>query len=347
VFCYLADRHSAHAAFIDVRGNTIVENYNGADRRRNVLDIVADLGFLERKQQSSVDAAAVATEPVAPPALALVPSVKHDSGPAAPAASPPPSVVPSDAAAPRPTSSASNAAHADVMQALTDAQRRAAEQRVAAERFLKETVQLEERLAEEAEQARAASEHVLAQQLARAADEALVLERHAAEQAEACAKKIERIATQKAQAEALRSDDHAAQQAAAAEVIAAQAQLAESRRRLEIATVACTESNQRFNDVCSVEEAARAEAEKAVRLAQDQRAEREKLEVELRAVQERAATFKGNVPSLASVEELRALEARSFAPSEAAKRVAERRAADAARRLGERHVADAERGAAS
>ncbi|MDB5040139.1 MAG: hypothetical protein JWN27_865 [Candidatus Eremiobacteraeota bacterium] len=328
-----------------------MENHNGADRRRNVLDIVADLGFLERKQQSSVDAAAVATEPVAPPALALVPSVKHDTGPAVPAAPPSPSpaasTAPPDAAASPAASSASNAAHADVMQALTDAQRRAAEQRVAAERFLKETVQLEERLAEEAEQARAASEHVLAQQLARAADEALVLERHAAEQAEACAKKIERIATQKAQAEALRIDDHAAQQAAAAEVIAAQGRLAESRRRLEIATVACTESSQRYNDVCSVEEAARAEAEKAVRLAQEQRAEREKLEVELRAVQERAATFKGNLPSLASVEELRALEARSFAPSEAAKRVAERRAADAARRLGERHVADAERSAAS
>src|SRR5260370_6344384 len=102
------------------RGNTIVENYNGSDRRRNVLDIVADLGFLERKQQSSVNDAAVATEPVAPPALALVPSVKHDSGPVAPAASP----APADATAAPAVSSAANAAHADVMQALTDAQRR-------------------------------------------------------------------------------------------------------------------------------------------------------------------------------------------------------------------------------
>ncbi|MDB5095116.1 MAG: hypothetical protein JWO85_3217 [Candidatus Eremiobacteraeota bacterium] len=326
-----------------------MENYNGADRRRNVLDIVADLGFLERKQQSSATDAAVAVEPVAPPALALVPSVKHDSGPVAPAGSPASAASPTPAdAAPAPAASpAANAPHADVMQALTDAQRRAAEQRIAAERFLQETVQLEERLAEEAEQARAASEHVLAQQLAQAAAAALVLERQAAEQADACAKKIERIATQKAQAEALRSDDQAAQQAAAAEVIAAQGRLAESRRRLEIATVACTESNQRYNDVCSVEEAARAEAEKAARLAEAQRAERENLEIELRGVQERAASFKGNMPSLASVDQLRALEARSFAPSEAAKRVAERRAADAARRLGERQVADAERGAAS
>ena len=189
--------------------------------------------------------------------------------------------------------------------------------------------------------------NTLAEQLARVAAEAAVLERQSVEQAEACAKKIERIATQKAQAEALRTDDKAAEAAAAADVIAAQARLAESRRRLEIATVACAESNQRYNDVVLVEEAARAEAEKAAQLAAAHRAERERLEAELQAVQERAAAFKGNVPSLASVDQLRALEARSFAPSEAAKRLAERRAADAARQFGDRRVTEAERGAAS
>jgi hypothetical protein len=96
-----------------------------------------------------------------------------------------------------------------------------------------------------------------------------------------------------------------------------------------------------------VEEAARAEAEKAAQLAAAHRAEREKLEGELQAVQARAAAFKGNVPSLASVDQLRALEARSFAPSEAAKRVAERRAADAARRFDDRQVTETEHGAAS
>lgn len=339
MFSHFADRRTAHAAFTDDRGNTTVEQYNGADRRRSVLDIVADLGFLERKQQSPADeAGTVAAESTAPPALTLVPSVKHDSGPPAAAV---------DAAPPSAPSPAANRDHSDVVQALTEAQRRAAEQRVAAERFLQETVQLEERLAEEAEQARAASEHVLAEQLARVAAEALVLERQSVEQADACAKKIERISTQKAQAEALRSDDKAAEAAAAADVIAAQARLAETRRRLEIATVACTESNQRFNDVCLVEEAARAEAEKAAQLAAAHRAEREKLEGELQAVQARAAAFKGNVPSLASVDQLRALEARSFAPSEAAKRVAERRAADAARRFGDRQVTETEHGAAS
>ncbi|HEY4439270.1 MAG TPA: hypothetical protein VGN14_02385 [Candidatus Elarobacter sp.] len=296
-----------------------MEQYN-ADRRRSVLDIVADLGFLERKQQATADDTPAA-ESSSAPALTLVPSIKHDSAPpAAPAAS---------------------REHVDVVEALTEAQRRAAEQRVAAERFLQETVQLEQRLAEEAEQARAAGDHVLAEQLAKLLAETTVVERQAVEQAETCAKKIERIEAQKAQADALRTDDKAVEAAAAADVIAAQARLAEARRRLEIATVACTESNQRFTDICVVEDAARAEAEKTAQAAAAHRAEREKIEAELREVQERAAAFKGSVPSLASVEQLRALEARSAAPSEATKRLAERRAADAARRT------EVERAAAS
>lgn len=302
-----------------------MENYNGADRRRTVLDIVADLGFLERKQQQAPEGeGAAAIEPPSPPALALVPSVKHDTGL-------PPTATPAVHAA--------GGAHDEVVQALADAQRRAAEQRVAAERYLQETMQLEARLAEEAEQARAASEHALAQQLVRSAEEAAALERQAVEAADACAKKIERLSTQKAQAEALRDDDQAAQQAAAADVIAAQGRLAEARRRLEIASVACNESNQRFADVCAVEDAARAEAEKAAGIAAAHRAAREAVEAELRAVQERAAAFKGSLPTLASVDQLRALEARNAGTSEAAKRVAERRAADAARRIAEQDAA--------
>jgi hypothetical protein len=53
------------------------------------------------------------------------------------------------------------------------------------------------------------------------------------------------------------------------------------------------------------------------------------------------------VPSLASVDQLRALESRGGLANDAATRIAERRAADAAKRIAERRAADAQRGAAS
>ena len=326
-----------------------MDNSKPVDRRRNVLDIVADLGFLDRRQPGVP--AEAPPPPPGGPALTLVPSVKEtvDSGPAPQAA----------ASEPDPVAPVARGPHLEVERALTEAQRRAAEQRASAERFLQEALALEKRLEEEASQVRAANEYAVVQQLAAALENAVELERNAADHVDACAKKLERIAVQKSQAEALRVDDQTARETAAQEVVAIEVQLAEVRRKLEIATAACTESNQRSMDIGTVEEAARFEQGRAQQLADERRIAREKIETELHAMEGRVTPFTGTVPSLAAVEQLRALEARSIAQpppavpltpvtsDDAAARLAERRAADAARRIEERRAADVDRNAAS
>jgi len=314
---------------------TLVDNSNRADRRRNVFDIVADLGFLDRKPvpprpEPPPDAAPAAAAPAvaAPPSLTLV---KPPASAEAPAVPQPHTAGP----------------HFELAQTLTEAQQRAAEQRMAAEKLLQEALELERRLADEAAQARAANEQALGQELALALEEARAAERDAAEHAGICTKNFERIATQKAQAEALQADDRTARRTAADDVAATEARLAEARRRLEVAEAACSESDRRFNDMSAAEEAARAETATASHALADRRAAREAMEQQLNGIHERAAAFTGSVPSLATVERLRALETRGTLPNDAAARIAERRAADAAKRIAERREADAQRGAAS
>ncbi|MGH7662507.1 MAG: hypothetical protein ACRENA_16515 [Vulcanimicrobiaceae bacterium] len=77
----------------------------------------------------------------------------------------------------------------DIVQALDDAQRNAREQRLAAERFLQETLALEQRLAQEAEAARNAGDLARKRDLIAAIEETGTQERAAFEQAEACARK--------------------------------------------------------------------------------------------------------------------------------------------------------------
>lgn len=300
-----------------------MDDSKGSDRRRNVFDIVADLGFLDRKPQPQ------RAEPPADVPRAEVPVL--GAPPAEPLA-----VVPARFDGP----------HAELAQTLTEAQHRAAEQRMAAERLLQEALELERRLADEAAQARAANEQALGLELVAALDGARASEHEAAERADACTKNFERIATQKAQAEALQADDRATHRAAAEDVTTLEARLAEARRRLEIAEAACSESDRRVNDAAAAEEAARTEALAASELLATRRSAREEMEVQLRGIQERAAAFGGSVPSLASVQALRVLETRAGG-NDAATRIAERRAADAAKRIAERRSADAARGAAS
>jgi hypothetical protein len=265
---------------------TLVENSRGADRRRNVFDIVADLGFLDRKPQPRLGPppdAPVATPPsqavvTAPPALTLVKPQPQDE---------------------------------DLVQTLTEAQQRAAEQRMAAERLLREAIELEERLADEAAHARAASEQALARELAATLDDLRAAERTATEHAEVCSKNFELIAEQRTQAETRQAGDRAA--------------LAEARRRLEAAEAACSESALRFNDASAAEKTARAEASAAAEAMAARRTAREDVQERLRGVQERAAAI----------------------PADPATRISERRAADAAKRIAERHAADAQRGAVS
>jgi hypothetical protein len=235
-----------------------MDTLKAPDRRRNMMDIIADLGTRERK---------------APPPLTVV---------AAQPALPPPT---------------------NVAEALTEAQRRATEQRIAAERMLQESLELEQRLAEEAELARRAVDRVA--QLSASVSAALLEEQKAAEHAELCARNLERATREKTEADALRADD--------------QRILAEARRALEVATASCTESERRFTSACSTEEDARREAETSSQLLAARRNARKDLETELRALEPAAAPQSQSQ----SIEELRALEAR--------RRIAERRAADLAR----------------
>jgi colicin import membrane protein len=235
---------------------TPVENSKGADRRRNVFDIVADLGFLDRKPLSPrlgpPPAEPVATHP-----------------PAEPVATPPPAltlVKPQPAPPPAPV---------ELAHTLTEAQQRAAQQRMAAERLLQEAIELEERLADEAAQARSASEQALGRELAAALDNMRAAERQSAEHAEVCSKNLERLAAQRAQAEALQADDRAA--------------LAEARRRLESAEAACSESDRRYKDASTAEETARAEAAASSEVVAAHRVAREEMEARLRGIRERAA----------------------------------------------------------
>lgn len=272
-----------------------MENSKGADRRRNVFDIVADLGFLDRKPLPPRDE----PPPPAGPALGALPPLTLVRPPA-----------------PAPTEPALT---------LTEAQERAVQQRIAAERALQEAIAFEQRLAGEAAQARVASEKTLARELAAALDSLRAAEGDAAEHAAVCGKNVDRIAAQRTQAEALKNDDLAARRGAADDVAAAEAGLAEARRRLEIADTACSESEVRFNDASAAEASARAEAVAASDLLAANRAERAAMEERLRGIHERATAV----------------------PGDAATRIAERRAADAAKRIAERRAADEQRGAAS
>ncbi len=216
--------------------------------------------------------------------------------------------------------------------ALTDAQRRAAEQRLAAEKLAEDARQLEERLAAEAEKARHAADHAHAIRLQQAADHARIIEAEAAEQAEACAAKQERKANDRAAAEAHSRECQAVHESAAAEVAKFEALLAEARGKLEHAKSALAESADRESRAISAEDAARVEAAESAQLLHDRRSARENIEEELRLMRERFKGFEDDVPSLETIDQLDELEARRAQISEAARRIAERRAADAARR---------------
>ncbi len=299
---------------------------NRSDRRRNVFDIVADLGFLDRKVLPRAEAADIAQQP---PALTLVKS---------PA---PPDPEPPAAMKPRP-----EGPHSELAQTLSEAQQRAAEQRLAAERLLQEAVELERRLADEVAQARAANDQALAEALAVALEESRAAEREADERAGICTQNAVRTATEKAQAEAMQTKHRNERRAAADDVAATEAHLATARRRLEIADDACAESDRHLTEASAAEEAARADAAAAAQTLTNHRGTCEAMEQQLRGIHARAAAFTGAVPSLATVEQLHALETRADA-HDAATRIAERRAADAAKRIAERRAADAQRGAAS
>jgi hypothetical protein len=173
---------------------------------------------------------------------------------------------------------------AQAVVALSEAQKRAAGQRIAAERLLERARLLEERLSAEAEQARIASEYAQFRQLNAAAASAEAAERDAAERAEACAKALGR----------------------------------------------CTEDRERAE---RAERAALDEAAAAEGLLRERRATCERLQSEARAAKAHVPPVSGETPSLEAIDLLRELETETGFNNEAARRVAERRAADEARRI--------------
>lgn len=173
--------------------------------------------------------------------------------------------------------------------ALTSAQQRAAEKRLAAERLMEEARALEERLSAEAEKARNSRHRLVLAQLTKAVERADADEREAEERVRTCAEAVERAAIESADAE----------------------------RRAQ----SCRDA----------EAAARADLEAAAQLVAERRDVRTRIDAELQQAREQAGALGDEPPSLAVVEELNELEAHSDLRSEAAKRIAERRAADAAR----------------
>jgi hypothetical protein len=161
---------------------TLVENSKDSDRRRNVFDIVADLGFLDRKPLPRA-------EPPPPAALTLL----------KPLLLPPP----------------------QPLDTLTEAQQRAAEQRIAAERLLQEAIELEDRLADEAAKARAANDEALCRELAAALDDMRAAEDELAERAGACCTNVEQATARRVQAEAVFKDAVTVEETARAEAAAA------------------------------------------------------------------------------------------------------------------------------
>jgi hypothetical protein len=216
--------------------------------------------------------------------------------------------------------------------ALTEAQHRAAEQRIAAEKLAEDARRLEQSLAAEADKARHAADHAQALRLQQAAEHARIIEGEAAEKSEACTAKLERKAADRAGAEAHSRACRAVQEGAASEVAQAEALLAAARQKLALAKAAIVEAGERESKTISAEDSARIEASESLQLLNDRRAARENLEEELRVIRERVKGFERDVPSLATIDQVDELESRRNNISEAARRIAERRAADAARR---------------
>lgn len=105
-----------------------------------------------------------------------------------------------------------------------------------------------------------------------------------------------------------------------------------SMRALEERAMEATRVKETLQELRRIEAAARAVADEAAAELDQAHHDREQIENELNALNETVPETPAGAPSLAVIDELRALEARIGLSPEAAKRVAERRLADAARR---------------
>lgn len=226
------------------------------------------------------------------------------------------------------------------LDALCEAQRRATAQRIAAERLLEETRTLEQRLSAEAEKARDATRRASAGKLREHVERARKLEQDAVNHADTCVREEQRLSEERAHLEAEKRENDELIETASAEVSALEGQLSTARTTMHRAKTARAEIEERLHVVSEAEATARTRSVAAAQILQERHVERERAEIELEAVREQASDAEDEAPSLPPpvdppslepIAELHALEARTALSPEAARRVAERRAADAAR----------------
>lgn len=224
----------------------------------------------------------------------------------------------------------------EIAAALAVARQQAHEQRLAVEQLLAEARAVEERLARETRQAQMLAERAHAREHAAAAIAAAQAEREAMAAVEACASTVAELGQRRAAMETATAGMHVALDSARQSVRELEQQLYAAREAVTRGEQRLVDADAQRRALDAGEAAAHARAAAAADVLAQQRASRQRHESESQEAEERARAFGDGLdtecePSLEPVEELRLLEARVALRAEAAKRAAERRAADAAR----------------
>jgi hypothetical protein len=225
---------------------------------------------------------------------------------------------------------------AQLASTFSEAQQRALEQRVLAEQLLAEARAVEERLAIEARQAHAAAQHAIAREEAAKAVTAAQQELEAITQVEAAAANLAQFAQQRSALDGAFDDARRRHEAATATLIECEERLRAAREVFAQTEHAFTSIDTQRTQLIAAHDAAQTDHAEATLRLTDYRAARNAAEAASAQAEERARAMYPHLddertPSLEPIEELRLLEARVALRAEAAKRAAERRAADSAR----------------
>lgn len=205
--------------------------------------------------------------------------------------------------------------------ALDEAQRRALEQRQAAEAMVREAQQLEQRIAAEATAALCETEQRAIQEGRRAAARALAVEQHAAAQAATLQERLDRMIVERKGHEVHADEVRVTERAAQAEVDARQAALEAALKTAAAAAIAVTEVDRVVVAYAKREDLLHKEIDQLTARATEQRDVREVAETYAREAEERLSQF-GNVDNQRmSIEEIRAIEAHLTEQLEAVHRV--------------------------
>lgn len=254
------------------------------------------------------------------PATAAEPRASAQTEGVEPAAAGAPTAEPLPAAPPP-----AHVGHADFpdLSALDEAQRRAAEQRQAAEAMLREAQQLEQRIAAEAAAAIGEAEQRAAQEGQRAAARARALEQHASEQAATLQERMDRMLSERKEHEVRADAVRVTERQAQTEVDARQALLEEALKVAAAAAIAVTEVDRVVVGYMKREELLRKEIEQLTTRAGEQREIRESAEAYAREAEQRLAELGVTEAPRTSIEEIRAIEARLTQQLEAVQRTSQ------------------------